>query len=318
MQIHYALRTASASLTTGFLFFFFSELVFWARARPEDSLLNWLQTWLAYSLMAFLFLTLVAYFRLRSLAAIFLAGAFFGWLAEGVVVQTAYEDLPLSLSFTGLAWHALITVLGGWYAMQKALRRDLFPSLCASLLAGLFWGFWGLTWIYERDQPASPAAFALYSFLATILLAACLYLIPRILSRPFSPSRWSVIGVSGLFLLLFILGSVPAAPLSLLILPFLFLILGMTFWRNRQQESADYPLEWLGTPIPLRNLATLALMPLLASLFYWIYWLAGLSLPVNWVVYLVTTPAGFILFFLSLWRIWRGSKPAPESIHKGN
>ncbi len=263
--------------------------------------------------MAFLFLTLVANFRLRSLAAIFLAGAFFGWLAEGVVVQTAYEDLPLSLSFTGLAWHALITILGGWYAMQKALRIGLLPSLLASLITGLFWGFWGVTWIYERDQPASPAAFALYSFLATILLAACLYLTPRIFSRPFSPFRWSVIGVSGLFLLLFFFGAVPAAPLSLLVLPLLFLILGMTFWRNRQQESADNPLEWLGAPIPLRNIATLALMPLLASLIYGLCWLAGLSLPANWVVYLVTTPAGFILFLLSIWTIWRGGKPPPES-----
>ena len=159
MRIQNALRTLSASLTTGYLFFFFSELLFWARARPEDSLLNWLQTWLAYSLMAFLFLSLVSYFRLRSLAAIFLAGAFFGWLAEGIVVQTAYENLPWSISFTGLAWHALITVLGGWYALQKALRRGLLPSLLASLLAGLFFGFWGVTWIYEQDSPATPSCF---------------------------------------------------------------------------------------------------------------------------------------------------------------
>jgi hypothetical protein len=309
MRIQNALHTLSASLTTGYIFFFFSELLFWARARPEDSLLNWLQTWLAYALMAFLFLSLVSYFRLRSLAAIFLAGAFFGWLAEGIVVQTAYENLPWSISFTGLAWHALITVLGGWYALQKALRLGLLPALIASLLAGLFSGFWGVTWIYEQDSPATPAAFALYSFLATLLLSIGLYLIPRVFSRPFSPSGWSVIGVFGVFLLLFVFGAVPTVPLSLLILPVLFLILWITLRRNRQLESPGDALDWLAAPIPLLNLATLWLVPLLASLFYWVYWLTGLKLPTNWVVYLATTPAGFILFFLSLWRIWHGSHP---------
>ncbi len=313
MRIQNALHTLAASLTTGYLFFFFSELVFWARVQPGDSLPNWLQTWLAYSLMAFLFLTVVAYFRLRSLAALFLAGAFFGWLGEGIVVQTAYENLPWSISFTGLAWHALITVLGGWLALQKALRRGLRASLFVSLLAGVCWGFWGVTWIYEQDNPASPIAFTLFSFLATLILAACLYWVPGIFSRPFTPSRWSVLGVSALFLFLFLFVAVPAVPLSLAILPILFLVLWLSFWRNRQQESPGNPLEWLGFPIPLRCLAALLVMPLFASIFYWLYSRSGLRLPANWVVYLLTTPAGFILFAISVWRIWRRKLPPPAT-----
>jgi hypothetical protein len=313
MRIQNALYTLCASLATGFIFFFFSELVFWARVQPGDSLLNWLKTWLAYSLMAFLFLALVSYYRLRSLAAIFLAGAFFGWLGEGIVVQTAYENLPLSISFTGLAWHALITVLGGWLALQKALRNSFRASLLASLLGGLLWGFWGVTWIYEQNNPASPSAFAYYTFLATILLSACLYIIPGVFSRPFTPSRWSVIVVSGFFLFLFVFVAVPAVPPAVVILPILFLILWLTFRRNRQRESAENPLAWLGAPIPRRNLAALVLMPVIASLFYWVYALTGLRQPVNWVIYLVTTPAGFILFFYSIWYIWLGNKHSPTS-----
>ena len=86
-----------------------------------------------------------------------------------------------------------------------------------------------------------------------------------------------MIGVSGVFLLLFIFGAVPAAPLSLLILPVLFLILWITFRRNRQLESPGDALDWLAAPIPWLNLATLGLVPLLAGLFYWVYWLTGLK-----------------------------------------
>ena len=58
-------------------------------------------------------------------------------MTEGIVVQTAYEDLPLSLSFTGLAWHALISVWVGWYAV----RRALFSGLKATLLLSAIIGF---------------------------------------------------------------------------------------------------------------------------------------------------------------------------------
>jgi hypothetical protein len=49
-------------LSTGYIFVYFSEHLFWARLCPDDSLM--------------------------------------GWLAEKLVVQTAYEMLPLSISFT--------------------------------------------------------------------------------------------------------------------------------------------------------------------------------------------------------------------------
>jgi hypothetical protein len=38
-------------LSTGFVFFFYSELLFWVRVRPEDSIGNWLSTWMAYSII---------------------------------------------------------------------------------------------------------------------------------------------------------------------------------------------------------------------------------------------------------------------------
>jgi hypothetical protein len=118
-------------LAAGYILFFYSELVFWARVQPTDTLPNWISTWLAYSLLAFVFVTIVARFRVHTIWALFLASAVFGWMTEGIVVQTAYEDLPLSLSFTGLAWHA-ISVGGCTPAPRTFLRAegDSAPVYC--------------------------------------------------------------------------------------------------------------------------------------------------------------------------------------------
>lgn len=98
-----SLRSLILSLSTGSILLFFSEHLFWARARPGDSLGNWVQTWLAYSLLAFVFLAAVRHFRIRSLESLFLGGALVGWLGEGVLVQTLYDHFPLQISWTGLA-----------------------------------------------------------------------------------------------------------------------------------------------------------------------------------------------------------------------
>ncbi|MBM3122703.1 MAG: hypothetical protein FJZ97_11065, partial [Chloroflexi bacterium] len=111
-------RSLLLSLTTGYVLMFFSEHMFWAQARPGDTLGNWASTWLAYSLLAFVFLTAVWHYRVGSLAGLFVAGSLVGWLGEGVLVQTLYDQFPLQISWTGLAWHALISVCLGWYHLR--------------------------------------------------------------------------------------------------------------------------------------------------------------------------------------------------------
>ena len=84
-----------AVLSSGYILFFFSEQFFWARVRPEDTVGNWLMTWLGYSVMAYVMLATIQRFHVRNGWALFLTGALVGWLAEGLIVQTAYESLSL-------------------------------------------------------------------------------------------------------------------------------------------------------------------------------------------------------------------------------
>ena len=62
--------------------------------------------------------------RCTAAAGVILVGALYGWLVEGVVAATVYGPLPVSLVWTGVAWHGLLTVgVGWWILLPRAVRR---------------------------------------------------------------------------------------------------------------------------------------------------------------------------------------------------
>ena len=302
-------------LATGYILFYYSELVFWARVKPTDSLPEWTSTWLAYSLLAFVFLTIVARFQVHTIWALFLTGAVFGWMTEGIVVQTAYEDLPLSLSFTGLAWHALISVWVGWYAVRRALFSGLKATLLVSAAIGFVYGLWAISWWVEPGEtPAPPLEFAWYALLSTLVLIFAYWVHDRTIPQFFAPNRFVVIAAGILFLLYFAFIAVPAAPLAIVLLPVLLLLIYLALRRNSQRETRE-PLHqsFSRTDQPWRYLGLLAL-PLVAALVYAAAYGLGVRWTTNILLYLITTPAGFILFFVSLIKVWRMKAATNENI----
>ena len=284
---------------------YYSEILFWARPRPGDSIGGWLGTWLVYSLTGFILLSIIGHFRARSIWAVFLAGAAFGWLTEGLVVQTAYEDLPLSLSFTGLAWHALISVLVGWWLMRKILRRGFRPTLYLSALIGLAYGLWAIHWWQAPDGGISSIPdFSLYSLLPALLLLAAYWFVDRYLPEPFLPNRWVVLTAAFMLGAYFIFATVPAAGLAAVILPVLLLVILFTLHHNRQVEASDGQAEAPTALPPGLNYLALLTLPAAAGIVYSLAAWLNLHWNTNWVLYLVTTPTGFVLFFVSLWKIW--------------
>ena len=131
------LKRILLALLVGCVFVYFSELLFWARPLEGTTFPGVLSAILVYFLAAWLFLAVVTTFRVRSLAALFFRLAIFGWLIEGVFVQTLYGELPISVSLTGLSWHALITVLFGGILLQWLLRfASMWRALGIAILAG--------------------------------------------------------------------------------------------------------------------------------------------------------------------------------------
>jgi hypothetical protein len=292
-------------LAVGYMLMYFSEHVFWAQTRPDDSLANWISTWVAYSLAAFVFLTLLSVFRVTSKWALFLAAAVFGWLVEGVIVQTTYEQLPLSISFTGLAWHALISVMLGWYAIPNILlQNNPFATLRVAGLTGLGYGLWAIYWWVEEGQASSIAEFATFSFASTSVLIFAYWLNNLASKHPFAPSRLAI-GLNFLaFLLFFVFVTVPAAPVALFLLPVLLGLAIWGLWKTRQAPGQPL-LESLTGTISWWNYLLLLLLPLSALAVYSLAWALDLRLYTNWVLYIITTPLGFGLFGYSVYKAWR-------------
>jgi hypothetical protein len=268
--------------------------------------------------MAFVFLSLVARFRIRSIWALFLAGAVFGWLTEGLIVQTAYENLPLSLSFTGLAWHALLTVWVGWFAVRRALARSLRSVLLTASVIGLLYGLWGISWWLEPDGGVMlPLDFAAYTFGASLPVVCAYWLFARTgaaMKTPGSLSGWIA---AGLLLIYFVFVTIPAAPWAALILPLLLALVWLTLRHNRQVESGVSLLEQPAGHVPAWRYAGLLALPLSAAVFYSLAFWLDLRWQTNWLVYLLTTPAGFILFFMSLVKVWRRKTASASEVRAG-
>lgn len=306
------IRSLVLSLSTGYVLMFFSEHLFWARPRPGDTLDNGAATWLAYSLLAFVFLTAVRRYRVRSLDALFLAGALVGWLGEGVLVQTLYDVFPLQISWTGLAWHSLISVCIGWYGLRRALAAPGIgrgAGWCLGL--GAFWGLWSIFWRVDEPEVHVPVStVAAFAFLTTAILALSLWVYEKCDPGAFHPSRLSMALALGALLMVFILGTLPVAPLAIVILPILLALVCAALSRNRTCEMEPGMLA-LPDSRQLRPTAllTLAVMPVTATLIHAAALAFDLRWQTNWVVYLVTMPAGFFLFGVAWIRLMR-RKPA--------
>jgi hypothetical protein len=294
-------------LSTGYMFVYFSEHLFWARIRPDDSLGSWMGAWIAYSFLAFIFLTLVTCFKVNDIWGLFLAGAAFGWLAEGVIVQTTYESLPLSISFTGLAWHALITIWIGWYALQKSFFSPAsFPTLKLSAVIGACYGLWAIAWWFEPDGGiSSVAGFATFSLVTTVLVILAYWLANWSASEPFRPDRWVIILISGLFGMYFLFVAVPAKPVAIVILPILLALVYSGLRRDRLTTADDSTMNILKGPVPAWKFLSLLAIPATGILIYALALTLNLQWQTNWILYLITTPLGFILFGVSLYKSWR-------------
>jgi hypothetical protein len=236
-----------------------------------------------------------------------LAGAAFGWLAEGIVVQTTYESLPFSISWTGLAWHALITIWVGWYALRQRLTSDtLFGTLKLAVGIGACYGLWSIAWWLEPDGGvATLGEFSTFVLATSILVIVAYWLANWSASEAFTPNRWVTRIVYGMFILYFLFIAIPAVPIAAIVLPVLLGLVYFGLQRNRKIERNDSLLVTrTGTGNPLNYLSLFAI-PFTAILIYAIALTLKLQLEILWIFYLITTPLGFIFFVMSLFKIQR-------------
>ena len=313
-------RGVAFALAVGAVSWAWSEVGFWAHFRVDDNPVVWVLTWLLYSLVAYLVLRVLRWHPATGLAPLFVVGALYGWLVEGTVANTVYLALPVSIVWTALAWHALLTVVVGWYAVPRALQRGGLRAVLWCAAVGFAWGCWGIGWWGappDKEQVAAtshPVSYAVFVTLVTAVAA-----LGYGLQHACHPgdadlaTRWPLRVAVGLLLLWAIPVVVVPLPWAPLVLS-LLLLLGLATLRrfpSGSNESGGEVLGWrFGVPWP--RLIPIAAIPLVAVATY----LAASPLSgratgsgvvyagfLAFVVVLSVTGAGLLVW--SLWRAWR-------------
>ena len=306
------LRRIALALAVGYIFFFYSERMFWSFLRSDDDLFFQIVAWLLYSLFTYMTLAIIAYFKVRSIWALFLAGTAFGWIVEGIYAMTFFGGagipLPFSIVWTAIAWHALISVVIGWYVLQVSLtKRGYLHTLGLSTLLGLFWGIWAVAWVFETPPiTTTPGGFLMHALTTTILLIVALWVTPKLRPGSFAPNRgeyWALLTVAVLFTLFV---TIPSVFFAATILLAAFVLVFYVLNRNRESERSEPGsniLATFDTPAPTGKYLCIFAMPIVASMVYIGLNAAGLAFPSNILFYIVTSAIGATFFALSIYKI---------------
>jgi hypothetical protein len=275
-----------------------SESWFWGRWRPEDSLPEFLMTVAAYSaaVQAVRLVVARAHVALagpRSWRRIFLTGALYGWLVEGVIVTTVVDDLPLTLSYTGLAWHALFTILLGWWGVPRILAHPIVRSLVGLAAVGVGVGAWAAFWRFEEGVQTPILEYALFAVLTTAVYAGGLALWWATRERAVPSIRGSAVAL----LLLTALAAVHAIGNPLTLIGPALVGLALFAIVHTAPRSPVPAATHLG-PTPYRALPRLFIIPIIATGVF--FGFANIPpLPTGWVFYVITVPLGVVLFVVA-------------------
>lgn len=225
-------------------------------------------------------------------SSVLLAGAVYGFITEGVLTAVVYGGFPFdpfAISYTSLAWHALISVGFGLVLLHRVLARG--SAVRAVSLIGLFGVFWGI-WAISLRLPPEPddelpalaalvgdvsvSTFAVYTLAMTVVVGLCHLYLGRIATpADCAPRRtwaWLVLAAGALW---FAILTVPSAPWALVELP---VLLAIGLWgaaritRNAPREMSSPSRAGVATlvcePIPVGRLGRLAALPVAATATY--------------------------------------------------
>jgi hypothetical protein len=314
------IRRLAVVLSTGYICLFFSELAFWSQYDPKGMApRELLITWLAYSMVAYVFLSVLALSRGRSIWALFLAGAVYGWLVEGVVVQTMYDDFPINLSWSGLAWHALVTILVGWYLVRRVLLdSNYLKTIGASSVIGIIWGGWAIFWWVEHNAVTPLWQFALYALAATLVLILSYAVYDLVCPAAFRPT-WIELGALALIAIVyFLFVSLRAKPIAGFILPPLLALVYFALKRNRNTETRSDLFAAMQGRVKALNYFGLLFIPLGAIAVCALAQFLNLRLRTNLPYFYISTVLGATMFVFSiakiLWKKTRAVKAEAQQV----
>lgn len=308
-------------LVTGYIFFLYSERMFWARWRPaEDGAESFIITWITYSIAAACCVVLIRDYRVHATGPMFLVGAVLGWLVEGVFTMTFFGadgiPFPFTIAWTGLSWHALISVVIGWLWLHRAMQHSVARTAKLSAGLGAAWGVWSIYWD-TVSPPGTALDFLAHTLGTTLLMIVAFRLYPLLRTGRLRPGMSDRLVLGALALGWFGAVTVPTFTwLALVTLPPLFALVWLALRINARVETAPDFLDELARPVPWSRSLTLLLIPVLATLIHEGCRATGLSAPTNLLGFFITLPLGFWCFYASLRGQFRLRRAAASAIRQ--
>jgi len=286
-----------------------SEWWFWGRVRPEDSVPGFFETLVTYGLAVQVVRFVASRWRVAESGTgawqrVFLAGALYGWLVEGVIVTTVVDDIPFTLSYTGLAWHALFTVLLGWWWVPRLLGRPLLRSILPLAALGVGVGAWASFWRFEEGTQTSLVEYAGFVALTTAGYAAGLVIFWTFRGRAEPGLRGSALAILLLAALVVLHGI--EHPLTLIDPALVGVALAALIHTTPPATDAPH-LSTADAPLR-RSVWRLVVVPVTATAVFALLTSFPQAIPTGWPFVVVTAPLGVVLFLLSWWLARRAGR----------
>ena len=150
------------------------------------------------------------------MTGLFAAATVMGLLVEGVPVFELYAALPLSLFWTSIGWHGVITGVTALFLLRWSLHRNLAAGAMAAFGLGVGLGLWcGHYWTVDGTP---PGRFWPQLALGSLMLAVGHAVLPHAPNgrTPWARGAFAVLG--GLVTVFFCLAALPALfPVSLVL-----------------------------------------------------------------------------------------------------
>ncbi len=299
-----------------YVLMYVSEIMFTATSVLLSNLSYLLLAYLFYFMATWILLFIIEYFHVNDVWSLFLAGAFYGWILEGIYRTTMYSAFPIYLSWIGLAWHDLLSVIIFFYFIRRSIILDDKKTIAITTsLLGILWGIFQAGWSQIKVSTVSPFVFSIYSFFATILLIIALFGCGFFYEVKFDPGLKES-SVYFLLLIIIYFFDVVFYLQALFLVPILYFLNYYPLNRHRKVHKEEKSLiQILNDAIIIKkvsqdktflvSLLLILLIPLFASFSYYLFSPLTISSDIFGWIFIILTFTGFIIYIIAYIKVLR-------------
>lgn len=287
---------------TGAILTYGSEMLFWSAPPTPPTPAEMAATWLAYSVCAWATLCAAAWAGISTWGGLMLAGSVFGWLIEGIAVDTVYSALPWTIPFTAMSWHALVSVIGVFALVRLSAGWRITRQFALMCALGLGFGIWAQFRPLERGIMPPPGVTWTYLLGLGLAVPLANHLLDRLPAR-YPYDRRETRALAAILALLWGARLALSANPAVLVLPVLVLpTLGLMRRGGTKMRGMDLPAR---PERPLRHWLFF-IVPVLTAFTANLGWQTLGGIETNWPMALVLTALALILFGRAGLRALRG------------